>query len=271
MIINFLLVLLCLTVFCGVVTLVDYLIRGCKKPTTDLPILVDYARSLFPVFLIVLLLRSFVIQPYRVPSGSLEPTLIPGDFILVNQYEYGIRLPVWHNKIFSVSHLKRGQIALFHWPVNPHITFVKRVIGLPGDRVSYINKVLFINGKEMKQKYLGERAIQQSDRKLRMSYYQEDLDGVKHGIYVCAKDEKFCPNQGVNFYNLLIPQGQYLMMGDNRDDSDDSRNWGFVPEGQFIGRAILVWMSWDSNATWLNKIRWHRIGNSLSKYHPESQ
>lgn len=262
MIIDFPLVLLCLTVFTGVVAFVDYFIRGRTKPK-DLPLLADYARSLFPIFFIVLILRSFIAQPYRVPSGSLEPTIIPGDFILVNQYEYGIHLPVWRKKILSVSEPRRGQIALFHWPVDPHITFVKRVIGVPGDSISYVNKVLTINGRKMKQKYLGIELIHPGSQFIKMAKYEENLGGVKHGIYVCAKGIKNCPSSGHDFYNLKIPKGYFLMMGDNRDDSDDSRDWGLVPEHDFIGRAMLIWMSWDANAPWYKKIRWHRIGTML--------
>lgn len=263
MIIDLPLILLCLTVFSGIVAFLDYLLRGRKKPEEKLPLITDYARSLFPVFLIVLLLRSFVAQPYRVPSGSLEPTVIPGDFILVNQYDYGLHLPVWRNQIIAVSHPKRGQIALFHWPVDPHITFVKRVIGVPGDTVSYVNKVLTINGKVMKQKFLGFNVIRQGGQQIKMAKYEENLDGLKHGIYVCAKGIKNCPSQGHDFYHLKIPAGYYLMMGDNRDDSDDSRDWGLVPVNHFIGRAMFVWMSWDSYAPWYKKIRWGRIGTTL--------
>jgi len=262
MIVNLPLILLCLCVFTGIVTLVDYWVRGCSKPK-DLPLLVDYARSLFPVFLIVFLLRSFVVQPYRVPSGSLEPTIIPGDFILVSQYSYGLHFPVWHSRLLSVSPPKRGQIALFHWPVVPGITFVKRVIGVPGDTISYVNKVLIINGHVMTQKYQGDYEIREGSQRIKMAKYEENLYGLKHSIYVCAKGIVNCPSQGHNFYHLQIPKGYYLMMGDNRDDSDDSRDWGLVPESHFIGRALLVWMSWDSYAPWYHKIRWHRIGSLL--------
>ena len=264
MIIDLPLILFCLTVFTGVVALVDYLLRGRKKAAKeDVSILVDYARSLFPVFLIVLLLRSFVAQPYRVPSGSLEPTVVPGDFIVVTQYNYGVYFPVWRKKIISVSHPKRGQIALFYWPVDPHITFVKRVIGVPGDTVSYINKVLTINGKKMEQKYLGEKTVRQGNQLIKMAKYQENLNGLKHDIYVCAKGISNCPAQGHDFYNLKIPKGYYFMMGDNRDDSDDSRDWGLVSKDAFIGRAMLIWMSWNSDAPWYKKIRWSRIGKTL--------
>jgi len=267
--IDFPLILLCVTVFTGMVSITDWFVRryykkrGVDTEAVKQPIIIDYSRSLFPVFLIVLLLRSFLAQPFRVPSGSLEPTIVPGDFIFVNQYDYGLRIPVWHTKIIHVSAPKTGQIALFYWPVNHRFNFVKRVIGLPGDHISYIHKVLYINGQKMKQKYLSQSTESYNGVTWKVNKYEEDLKGVKHGIYVCAKGNKFCPMQSSDFYNLLVPKGHYFMMGDNRDNSDDSRGWGFVPEKEFIGKAMFVWLSWDAKAPWYKKIRWHRIGTPL--------
>ena len=183
--------------------------------------------------------------------------------MIVNQYDYGVFLPVWRKKIISVGAPRRGQIALFHWPVNTNVNFIKRVIGVPGDSVSYIDKVLYINGKKIPQHYVGDETIQQNGVSITMSKYQEDLNGVKHNIYVCSKSASFCPAKNHDFYHLKVPQGQYFMMGDNRDDSDDGRDWGFVPEGNFVGRALMIWFSWDSKAGWLHKIRWRRIGQSF--------
>ena len=142
-------ILMILAVFTGVVTLADIIYCAFKKRqgkshevAEKKPIVIDYARAFFPVFIIVLLIRSFIAQPYRVPTGSLEPTIIPGDLILVSQFAYGLRLPVWHTKLLATNEPKTGQITLFRWPVNPKVTFVKRVIGVPGDKISYINKVL---------------------------------------------------------------------------------------------------------------------------------
>jgi signal peptidase I len=260
---DFPLILLSLTLFSGVIALVDSIWRrfsgvkytkGCQKHW-----IIDYARSFFPVFLIVLLIRSFVVQPYRVPTGSLEPTIMPGDFILVNQYEYGLKLPVWGTKIVKLSEPKRGQIALFHFPVNHRITFVKRVVGVPGDRISYIDKVFYINGKKQSQKFVGWATDRVgAGAPFRVKVYQENLGGVKHKIYIE-------PNRpATNFYNLKVPKGEYFMVGDNRDNSDDSRYWGFVKQKDFIGKALFVWLSWDSYAkSWLHKIRWDRIGTGL--------
>ena len=266
MTINFPLILASLTVFTGVIVVTDFIITrfrrrkaGRARVAPHTPITVEYARAFFPVLLIVFVIRSFFIQPYRVPTGSLEPTVIPGDFILVNQYEYGVRLPIWDKKLKKVSSPKRGQIALFYYPVNRRLTFVKRVIGLPGDKISYVNKQLSINGKPVPQKFLGYSMDYDNDgRAWKVAVYEENLNGVKHKIYIR-------PNiKGIDFYKLKVPKGHYFMMGDNRDNSEDSRYWGFVPEKDLIGRAMLIWMSWDSHAAdWLNKIRWHRIGDEL--------
>ncbi len=264
---NFPLILLSATVICGVITLIDSISGAHKKRKASggsVPWTIDYARSLFPVFLIVFFVRSFLFQPYVVPTGSLKPTVMPIEFLFVNQYDYGVYWPVWHKLIFPVGTPQRGQIALFHWPVNPEVNFIKRVIGVPGDHISYINKVLYINGKEMSQKFLGYATDSDSNSGAgptwKMKVMQENLDGLKHDIYVCA-DSSQCPSQGVqNFYNLVIPKGEYLMMGDNRDNSDDGRDWGLVPANDFIGEAKRIIMSWDSQH---HRVRWHRIGTAL--------
>ena len=266
MVFNFPLILLGATIFSGAVILTDHIfIRWIKKRTDGeyqraaLPVVIDYCRSLFPVFLVVFLIRSFVIQPYTVPSGSLEPTVVPGDFMLVNQYSYGITMPIWNKQLIAVGKPQRGQIALFYYPVNPQLTFVKRVIGLPGDRISYIDRVLYINGKKMTQTFVKDRSdIEQGEATTDVKIYQEDLDGLKHDIQI---DQR---KSSVNFKDLVVPKGEYFMMGDNRDNSDDSRYWGFVPENDFLGKAMFIWLSWDKSATqWSHKVRWERIGDSL--------
>lgn len=260
---NFPLILICVIVFTGVVTVCDLIFSAFKHETLFIekkrPLIIEYARAFFPVLLLVFLIRSFVAQPYRVPSGSLEPTVVPGDFLLVNQYHYGLRMPVWNKKFLAVGEPSRGQIALFPYPVNHAFTFVKRVIGLPGDHISYINKTLYINGKEQPQKFEGD-VTQLNDFGQLVTYqkYQENLMGVKHDIFVRA-DAPI-----MNFYNIVVPKNDYFMMGDNRDDSDDSRYWGFAPESTLIGHALLIWMSWNSNAAhWYDDIRWNRIGKML--------
>lgn len=262
-------ILLIIVVFTGAVSLVDWIY--CKvrpeEKTRKKPILIDYARSFFPVLLIVLVIRSFVAQAYRVPSGSLEPTVMPGDLILVNQFSYGLRLPVWYTKIYNTWLPQRGQIALFYWPVNKSVTFVKRVIGLPGDHISYIDKVLYINGKEAKQTYLGESRDSSEDgsQSWSVKIYEENLDGIKHKIYRCDASSTGCPNPDPeNFYNLVVPPGQYLMMGDNRDNSGDSRAWGMVPEANLIGKAMFILVNWNPHPNhWYEKIQFNRSGTKL--------
>lgn len=260
--IYFLLILLLLTVFSGIVVGVNKLLVCCKKCTAiteneKMPMILDYAKSLFPVFLVVLLLRSFIAQPFKVPSGSLEPTVMPGDFMLVTQFNYGLRMPVWNSMLIPVGTPERGQIALFRWPVNPNVTFVKRVIGLPGDRISYFKKVLTINGVECAQILVKKSVDLEGNENLPTKTYEENLLGIKHQILIRAD------MPGQDFKDLLVPPGEYLMMGDNRDDSDDGRDWGFVSINDFIGRARFVWFNWNSDLPWSQKIDWHRIATAL--------
>jgi signal peptidase I len=269
---SFSFILLALTVFSGVVTLIDIIwqkraVKLGEEPRNKLPVLVDYSKSFFPVLLIVLLLRSFLWQPYQVPTGSLEPTVVPGDLILVDQYAYGLKMPVWNKVFIPTTTLKRGDIAVFHYPVNTNLNFVKRIIGVPGDKISYVNKVLTINGKVMQQTRLKSGFDTEPNQpSTAVTIYSENLDGVKHEIQI---NNQVPVN---NFYNLVVPKGEYFMMGDNRDNSEDSRYWGFVPKADFIGKASVVFMSWDSSAHWFSshfpfilrdKVRWGRIGNSL--------
>lgn len=259
MLFEFLNILFLCAVFAGMIILVDVIWRHYKRQHVrrgKQPIIIDYARSFFPVLLFVVIIRSFLFQPYRVPTGSLEPTVIPGDFIFVSQYNYGLNIPLWNKTIVPMDKPQRGQIALFRWPVNPTITFVKRVIGVPGDHISYIDKTLYINGQEMTKTFF-KNTIELGSRsgKEKAQEYEENLAGIKHHILINPNR----PSQ--NFYNLVIPKGQYFMMGDNRDDSDDSRMWGFVPMDHFIGKALWVWMNWDSRKY---QIHWNRIGTRLS-------
>ena len=259
MIFNFLNILSLLTIFTGVICLVDFMWYHIKKipikKNSKNSVIIDYSRSFFPILLTVFIVRSLLFQPYRVPTGSLEPTIMPGDLILVNQYDYGLYLPLWNKKFINIGEPKRGQIALFRWPVNPTVTFVKRVIGLPGDHISYQNKVLYVNGKKVPQTFIkATLEIGDDGKTWKAKEYKEDLDGVQYLILRRPN----CPAQ--NFTELIVPKGRYFMMGDNRDDSDDSRSWGFVPDNAFIGHALFVWMSWDSQN---HRIRWHHIGSRL--------
>lgn len=257
MIIDFSFYLTLAVVVTGVIALFDtlFLEKKRRQTGTKQPALVEYARSFFPVLLAVLIIRSFIAQPYRVPSSSLAPTILPGDFIAVKQYEYGLRLPVLNTKIVNIHEPKHGQIFLFRNPLDPNITFVKRVVGVPGDHIEYKNKVLYINGVEAKQKllepthYIDENGIYYTENRM-----EEDLDGVKHSIFVQPEGGE---TQDVD---VVVPAGHYFAMGDNRDNSGDSRYFGFVPEENLIGQAFLIFMSWDSGASGLEKVRWQRIG-----------
>lgn len=254
--IDFPFILTMLVIITGLIALSDILYFSKKRgDQAVMPYIIEFSKSFFPALLLVWIIRSFIIQPYRVPTGSLEPTVLPGDFIAVKQFSYGLRVPVINKKIAQVGLPKRGDIALFHWPVDTSKLFVKRVIGLPGDHIVYKDKTLTINGKEMAQDYIGKATdIEQDGLTSEVDQKLENLDGVKHNIFV--KPQSFDPVD----IDVIVPEGHYFMMGDNRDDSDDSRAWGFVPENYLIGQAFGIWMSWDSMA---NSIRWNRIGKAV--------
>ena len=203
------------------------------------PLLVEYAHSFFPIVFIVLILRSFIAEPFRIPSGSMMPTLLIGDFILVNKFVYGVRLPVLQTKIIEMESPARGDIVVFRYPKNPHVDYIKRVIGLPGDKVSYFGKKIYINGKLSQQVSLGAyQGVGQGSSMSGAEHLVENLTGVEHDILV---------RQGVSTVKgvFIVPKGQYFVMGDNRDNSNDSRYWGTVPEANLVGKAFFVWMNWD--------------------------
>lgn len=246
---NFALILLLLSVGTGLIALLDILFLAKKRPKNKKPNwFIESSRSFFPVFLLVLLLRSFLVEPFRIPTGSLEPTLLVGDFVAVNKFAYGIRLPVWEKKIISIKNPKTGDLAIFRWPPKPEYDYIKRIIGVPGDKISYRNKVLSINGKEIKQTFAEYTTDESSGRAV--ARYQEDLNGIRHSIYIN-------PSIAAHDFEIEVPEGQYFMMGDNRDDSADSRYFGFVSEEYLRGKALLVWMSWNNK---IYSIRWSRLG-----------
>lgn len=249
---NFALILLVLSAISGVIYLLDLLFWAKKRTKNQKPgKIIEYARSFFPVFFIVLILRSFLIEPFRIPSGSLEPTLLVGDFVAVSKFAYGLRLPVWENKVLSVDNPKTGQVAVFRWPPEPKYDYIKRVIGTPGDHVTYHNKILTINGKQIPQTFV-EYTIDESSGKA-VAKYQEHLNGVIHDVFVRADVP------AIDF-DVVVPAGNYFMMGDNRDDSADSRFWGFVPDSYLRGRAFFVWMSWNGKT---DSVRWSKIGRVI--------
>jgi signal peptidase I len=249
---NFALLLVILSAVSGLIYLLDVIFWAKKrKPETKPGHIIEFARSFFPVFIAVLILRSFLVEPFRIPSGSLEPTLLVGDFVAVNKFAYGLRLPVLESKFLNVGHPKRGDIAVFRWPPAPSYDYIKRVIGLPGDKIGYHNKVLTVNGQEAKQTFL-EYTVDESSG-LPVAKYQENLNGVEHEIFVR-------PTISAVDMDVEVPAGKYFMMGDNRDDSADSRYWGFVDDANLRGCAFLVWMSWNG---FVHKVRWSRIGRVL--------
>jgi len=253
---NFPLILVILTAVSGLIALFDILFLAKKRKDKKMPVIIDYARSFFPVFLIVLVIRSFVVQPYRVPTGSLEPSVLPNDFIVVSQFAYGLRLPVLNTKVLNIGKPKRGDIAVFRFPARPSVDFVKRVIGVPGDHIIYKNKILFINGKKMTQKYVKDSFDTEPGMpNIAAQVRDEDLEGIQHQILINANS-----TMPAETYDFIVPKGYYFMMGDNRDDSGDSRFWGFVPEKNLVGKAMMIWLSWDSHKF---NVRWSRIGTIL--------
>jgi len=220
-----------------------------KEPTW-----IEYCKSFFPVILAVLLLRSFLVEPFRIPSGSMMPTLLVGDFILVNKYAYGIRLPVLNTKIIDIGEPQRGDVVVFRYPKDPSVDYIKRVVGLPGDRIGYYNKMLHINGKPVAQVpagvYVGTGSgISMSGAGKRL----EQLGDVQHQILVMPRTPGL---EG----EYVVPEHEYFVMGDNRDNSNDSRYWGTVPEQNLVGKAFRIWMNWDGAN---GGIEWDRIGRKI--------
>lgn len=223
------------------------------------PVVVEYARSFFPIILLVLVIRSFIAEPFRIPSSSMVPTLHIGDFILVNKFSYGIRLPVIHTKILNTGEPERGDVMVFRYPKKeankdkPDVDYIKRVVGLPGDKVGYFNKTIYINGEavgqERRDKTAELRTISAPGSELRFEHLGED----GHMVLV-EPDKRLVEGETV------VPEGHYFVMGDNRDNSNDSRYWGTVPEQNLVGKAFFIWMSWDWNA---GGIIWNRLGRSI--------
>ncbi len=216
---------------------------------------VEYCVGFFPVILFVFVLRSFVVEPFRIPSGSMLPTLENGDLILVNKYEYGIRLPVIDRKILDVGSPRRGDVVVFRYPVDPSVDYIKRVVGEPGDVIEYRGKVLSINGTPVPRSRDGD--YYEPDRASYVGQYQEQLGDVAHRILLNVQVPqdlmpitRFPDFQACTYLpdgvRCTVPAGQYFMMGDNRDNSLDSRYWGFVPDRNIVGRAFFIWMNFGS-------------------------
>ncbi len=259
-ILSFELFMLLLLVFTAGIWLADrFLFRKKRSPGAAEPEIVDYARSFFPVILIVFLLRSFLVEPFKIPTGSMIPTLLVGDFILVNKFAYGIRLPVLGKKVVEVNNPQRGDVMVFRYPENPSVNYIKRVVGVPGDVIEYRGKQLFVNGAEQQQQHEGQYNYM-DDREpfpvfVHTERYSESLNGHSHPVLIRPEWPTVRLDEVGDFPNredcsytetsvrCTVPAGNYFMMGDNRDNSRDSRYWGFVPDKLIVGKAFAIWMN----------------------------
>ncbi|AFU97878.1 signal peptidase I [Simiduia agarivorans] len=212
------------------------------------PVPVEYSKSFFPVLAFVLVLRSFLVEPFQIPSASMVPTLEVGDFILVNKYTYGIRLPVTNTKIFSVNEPERGDVMVFFPPHKPDTYYIKRVVGLPGDEIIIDKGALYINGKKMPQSFVASLPVSNPQ----INVLEEDLDGVEHIVHQNIHLGRYTQSG-----RWKVPAGHYFMMGDNRDNSSDSREWGPVSEEAIVGKAFAIWMHWE---TFFSVPSFHRVG-----------
>ncbi len=262
---DFSLLLVVLTGVSGLIWLIDYFIleprrKVHNKRTNEArklkqSFIVEQAKSFFPIFLIVLVLRSFIFEPFRIPSGSMMPTLLIGDFILVNKYDYGLRLPVTHNKFIENNLPQRGDVVVFRYPENPKIPYIKRIIGLPGDKITYYNKTLYINDIIVEQSTGGSYpAFGAGLTMLGSLLVSEDLGTIRHEILIDPDRDSF-------EFVTIVPDSHYFVLGDNRDNSKDSRYWGFVPEENLVGRAFMIWMNWDSKSK--SVVNYKRIGKQI--------
>jgi signal peptidase I len=215
----------------------------------------DWTAGLFPVILVVFLLRSFLFEPFKIPSGSMVPTLLIGDLILVNKYHYGVRLPVINKKIIAINDPQPGDVMVFRYPANPSIDYIKRVVGVPGDEVAYLNQKLYLNGKLAETQPQPEFYDDDSTRYFKQ--FSEHLGSVDHRILVDTQRSSYIrPTDPFPFkenchysaegVTCKVPAGHYFMMGDNRDNSEDSRFWGFVPDQNIVGKAFFVWMNFGN-------------------------
>jgi signal peptidase I len=235
------------------ITKIDGTIDGARQAVLAQPWWLDWTAGLFPVILLVFLLRSFLFEPFKIPSGSMMPTLTVGDLILVNKFHYGIRLPVINSKLIANNDPQRGDVIVFRYPPNPRIDYIKRVVGVPGDEVAYVNKQLTINGEPVPRTAMPDYYDEDSLRYAQL--FSERLGKVEHGIlndrnmpgFVLPLPEFQSDREACRYSAegvvCKVPAGQYFVMGDNRDNSQDSRYWGFVPDENIVGKAFFVWMN----------------------------
>lgn len=255
------------TVVCGLIWAVDAALFAGARRTKSLkethgertdavsdPVFVEYARSFFPVLLIVLVLRSFVAEPFRIPSESMLPTLQVGDFIVVNKFSYGVRLPVTHTKLLDTGEPERGDVVVFRYPRSPSVNYIKRIVGVPGDKIAYYNRRIFLNGEPVPIERVGPYTPPGEDPGGEpMVKYRESLGDAGHSIVLDPRGRSF---EG----EFVVPDGRYFVLGDNRDHSNDSRRWGYVSESHLVGEAEMIWMHWDWHE---GGIGWSRIGRFI--------
>ncbi|MDR2711007.1 MAG: signal peptidase I [Burkholderiales bacterium] len=274
---NFPLILFLLTLATGVVWALDFFyLRKKRDPKTPTPAWIDYTASFFPVLLVVFVLRSFVAEPFKIPSSSMRPTLVVGDFLLVNKFSYGIRLPIIEKKIIPVGSPQRGDVVVFRYPLDTSQDYIKRVIGVAGDIVEYRDKKLTVNGQSLPQQGDGDYSYLSEDLRFealnRFIETAPSSDGArKHAIAVDPQKPtlylervRLYPNRSAcqyfeNGFRCTVPQGYYWMMGDNRDNSDDSRYWGFVPDENLRGKAFFIWFNWED----ISSFAFNRVGHGI--------
>ena len=246
---DFTLFLVIITFLTGFFALFSYM----KYPSEKSSPVGDFCKSIFPILFIVLFIRSFIVEPYRIPSGSMIPTLVVGDFILVNKYQYGVKLPLSNKLLLANKKPKYGDIIVFQYPLDKSINYIKRVIALPGDRIEYIEKNVFINGKKIS--YLPTSSYKVSKQDIGDGEILKELLFNKSHMILVDKS-----NDGMNF-KYVVPDNSYFVFGDNRDNSNDSRYWGSVHEDNIIGEAFLIWMFWQTDSEYSF---FDRVGTSLN-------
>jgi signal peptidase I len=264
---DFELALVLATLACGLIWAVDALLfaggrrarslaetHGEREDAVRDPTLVEYARSFFPVLLVVLVIRSFLAEPFRIPSESMLPTLHVGDFIVVNKFSYGVRLPVLHTEVLDLGEPERGDVVVFRYPRQPSVNYIKRIVGLPGDQIAYYNRRVFVNGDPVPIDRVGPyRPPGSGPQAEPLIEFREELGDRVHSMLLDPDGRSI---EG----EFVVPEDQYFVLGDNRDHSNDSRRWGYVPAANLVGEAQMIWMHWD----WTDGgVDWSRIGNGI--------
>jgi len=245
----FALILMISTLITGLIYLFDLFFKSSNQHNNKaLSKIIKVAKEFFPILLLVFVIRTFIVEPFKIPSGSMMPTLIAGDFIAVNKFSYGLRLPVFNKLIFETGSPQRGDVFVFHYPKDPSIDYIKRVIGLPGDSIRYENKKLFVNDVPISQTYTSTYKYSlKQDLEVSAKEFVEDHGDYSHSILIHD-----IPSESVEF---VVPDGHYFAMGDNRDNSSDSRVWGFVPDELLVGKAFVIWLNFSEP---------NRIGNWIN-------